>query len=220
MLKTEPAVIIFAAAISLLLQVAQVDGAYGQSGIVDKCNSTASSATGMNVACPQRDGDALGTAGLTVSVTVRDNTNFPMVGLAPTDIWLVGCDFKLMFCGGTTGINAAAPTNAQGQTTITGRIAAGGCEAGVRVVVQGTLIGGGACAPICLGIAIRSPDLVGAAGGPPDLRVNSLDLARFATDYRSPPKAYNACVDYAAPFGVVDLGDFAVFGRHFTHQCD
>ena len=214
MLKRKSTVLLLAGTV-WFLQVAHADGV----GIVDPCKSTASSATGVNAACPQRDGDALGTAGLTVSVTVKDHSDAPIVGLPRTDIWLVGCDLKLFLCGGSAGINAATPTNALGQTTITGKIAAGGCDVGVKVVAQGVVIGGGACAPVCLGIAVRSPDLVGAAGGPPDLRVNSLDLVKFAADYRSPPKAYNPCLDYAAPFGVVDLSDFAVFGKHFSHLC-
>jgi len=216
MLKAESAVLLLAGTILLVLHV---DGVNSASGIVHPCNSTASSATGVVVACPQSDGNALGAAGLTISVTVRDNTNAPIVGMPRADVWLAGCNFLLVLCGGSGAINAAAPTNVLGQTTITGDIAAGGCDVGVKVIVQGIVIGGGACAPICLGIAVRSPDLVGAAGGLPDYKVNSLDLAKFATDYRSPPKAYNPCIDYIAPFGIVDLGDFAVFGRHFNHKC-
>jgi hypothetical protein len=219
MVKTETALLLFAGAVSTFLLLTRADGVNSASGIVSPCNSTASSATGVNVACPQSDGNALSAAGLIISVTVKDNTNAAIVGMPPGDIWLVGCNFKLVLCGGSGAINATASTNVLGQTTIAGDIAAGGCDSGVRVVCQGTVIGGGACAQPCLGIAVRSPDLIGPAAGPPDLRVNSLDFAKFTTDYRSPPKAYNPCIDYAAPFGVVDLKDFAVFGWHYTHIC-
>lgn len=212
MLKGKFAVLSLAAAALLCLQVAGVGTV--QSGVVDPCNSSASGAAGVIFACPQSDGDALSGAGLTISVTVLDNVNAPVVGVAAADIWLVGCSDLLALCGGSGAINAAAPTDVNGQTTITGDIAAGGCDlGGVRVVVQGIVIGAGVCADPCVAVKVKSADINGS------LVVNLVDFATFGAGYTSPPKPYNECIDFTAPFGTVTLPDFAKYGSHNNHTC-
>ncbi|MDH4038258.1 MAG: hypothetical protein OEX18_15790 [Candidatus Krumholzibacteria bacterium] len=205
-------------AVVFAASLADVPSAPARFSIPDPCQSTATSAAGMHFICPAGDGDVLGDAGLTITVTVVvDQT--PVPNIPPEDFWLIGCNDLISLCGGANSINATAPTDENGMTTITGTLAGSGCDAGVRVVVQGIVLGNGACAPICLPIATRSPDQKNPAGGPPDLLVSSADFAFFGTSYESPPKPYFACHDFAIPYGTITLADFARFGAHYGHSC-
>lgn len=195
----------------LCLQVAGVETV--SSGVVDPCNSVAIGAAGVVRLCPRGDAGSLSAAGLTISVTVLDNVSAPVIGIPAADIWLVGCNDLLTLCGGSGAINASAPTDDNGQTTIDGSMAAGGCDQGVRVVVQGIVVGAGVCADPCVPVTGRSLDING------DLIVNLPDFSAFGLGYTSPPKPYNPCIDYAAVFGVVSLADFALFGAHYNHSC-
>ena len=201
-----------AASAFLALSLVLVSTAGAQ--IVDFCNTTASSPTGVLFACPQGDGTTLSAAGLTITVTVIDNVNQPVVGIPAEDIWLIGCNDLLGLCEGADAISASGPTDANGQTTITAAFAAGGCDVGgLRVVVQGIVVGAGACGQPCLPIKVRSADITG------DLHVDLIDLAQFSAGYASPPKPYVECIDYAAPFGTVTLADFAKYAAHYQHLC-
>lgn len=239
MLKGKFAVLSIGAAALLCLQVAGVSTV--NSGIVSKCNSTASSPGTYPVdiqdvafACPKGDvtagfadvnPDPILVNNLTISVTVKDNTNAAIVGMPATDIWAKGCNDGLVLCGGSATISASAATDALGMTTITGDMATGGCDTGLNVVVQGVVLGGGVCPVICLGIAVRTPDYTGPGGGAPDgtvTLVDFTDLAKgFPTKYQSPPKPYVACYDLVGSpaFGTVTLPDFAKFGEHLNHPC-
>jgi hypothetical protein len=226
MLKGKFAVLSLAAAALLCLQVAGVNTV--NSGVVDPCNSTASSASGNTFACPASDGDPLSLNGLTISVHIEDNTMTPVVGIPASDFWLIGCNNLLVLCGGSGSIDATAATDLSGNTTIAADIAAGGCDTGVQVVVQSIVLGGGACPVLCLGIVVRSPDILGPAAGPPDLKVDVLDFAAFGGLYPFPGAGHTygpgACqnsarIDFVAPYGTVDISDFAKFGAHYNHQC-
>jgi len=183
--------------------------------ILDICNSSAVAPPGVLFCCPQGDGDALAANGLTVTVTIRDNVNAPIANVLASDIWLTSCaNGVLAMCGGSAAINASAPTDQNGVTTITARFAVGGCDnTGVRAVFQGMAIGAGVCGDPCLPIKIRSPDINA------NYVVNLVDFAVFGTGYTSPPKAYNECLDFAAPFGTITLADFAKYGVHSNHSC-
>jgi hypothetical protein len=182
--------------------------------IPDPCQSTVSSASGVLLACPRGDGPTLADGGLTVSLAVRDAIGFPVPGIPATDIWLIGCNNLLALCGGSGAINASGPTDASGQTTVTDAFAAGGCDlGGVRVVVQGIVIGAGGCGQPCAPVKVKSPDIDS------NLAVNVADFARFGAGYTSPPKTYNECLDFAVPFGTVDLADLVKFAVHFGHAC-
>jgi hypothetical protein len=212
MLKGKFAVLSLAAAALLCLQVANVETV--NSGVVDACNSSASSGAGVAIACPQSDGTGLGGAGLTISVTVLDNVSAPVVGVPAADVSLIGCNDLLALCGGSGAIAASAATDLNGLTTITGDLSAGGCDVGgVRVVVQGVVIGGGACGDPCLLVVFKSPDIDGS------LKCDVVDFAIFGPGYTSPPKVYSECLDFVSPFLVVNLADFALFGSHYQHQC-
>jgi hypothetical protein len=183
-------------------------------GVWDPCNSIYNLPEGVLFACPQGDGDPLGPQGLTIEVFVRDNTNVPIKGIPAEDFWLVGCNDLLELCGGSASIDASGPTDANGYTTIVGDLAGGGCDSGgVRIVVQGTVLGAGVCGTPCIPIKVRSPDING------NLLVNLADFALFGAGYTSPPKPYDECLDFATSFGIVNLGDFAKFGSHYNHVC-
>jgi hypothetical protein len=226
MLKGKFAVLSLAAAALLCLQVAGVNTV--NSGVVDPCNSTATATGGNNFACPQSDGDALSTGGNTINVTVKDNTNTAVAGIPASDFWVIGCNNLLVLCGGAGSSGATAATDLAGMTTIATDIAAGGCDTGLEVVVQSIVLGGGPCAVLCLGIVVRSPDLLGPAAGPPDLKVDVLDFAKFGSLYPFPGGGHlygpgacqnSAAVDFVAPFGTVNVQDFAKFGAHYNHKC-
>jgi hypothetical protein len=222
----------------LCWQVASVETV--NSGIVDACSSDVSANAGVVLVCPLGDGDALtaavGGVNAQISLTVKDNTGAGIAGVPATDMWTVGCNDGLLLCGGSSGSNADAATDAGGNTTFSQEPTAGGCDTGLYVVVQGVIIQDKAtCTPKCLGIQARSPDYKSAgAPGPapcggdlrcPDSKVSTADFSWFVTHYPTagnPGAPYFACADYAATLGVIGLSDFSKFTVHFAgagHKC-
>jgi hypothetical protein len=184
------------------------------SGIIDACLSEATTAGGCYMVCPQGDADRLDANGATISVVVNDNTGAGIPGVPAADFWLMGCnDPGLVLCAGGGAINADSATNANGETTISGQLGAGGCDSiGVYVVVQGVIVEDVSCNPDCLAIIAASPDING------DLVVDLIDLSEFSKSYTSPPKQYLNCKDFNCD-GVIDLIDFSLFSQHYLHQC-
>ncbi len=183
------------------------------SGIVNPCSSTASSASACYLVCPQGDGDRLDAVGATISVTVRDNLGAPIPNIVASDFWLIGWNDALALCGGSGSINADSASAADGTTTISGDLAAGGCDDGFQVVVQGVIIAdpNDWTQALCLAIVVRSPDLNA------DLVVDILDFSAFGDFYNTDP-AGDPCSDFNCD-GVIDLLDFAAFGNHYLHFC-
>lgn len=238
MLKGKYVLLSLAAAL-VCWQVAGINNA--NSGIVDACKSSVTATAGVVLVCPLGDGDALtapvGGGNSQITLTVRDNANVGIAGIPATDMWLVGCNDALLLCGGSTGSNADAVTNASGTTTFSNEPIAGGCDTGLYAVVQGVIIqDSGTCQPKCLAIAARSPDYKSAgAPGPapcggdlkcPDSKVTNADFSWFVTHYptgANPGATYLACADYAAPLGSpIGLADFSKFTVHFAgagHKC-
>jgi hypothetical protein len=210
--------LVAAALLCWQMMPAAVDTA--NSGIVHPCSSTATSGAGpyCAAACPQGDGDNLGDVGGLITVVVRDQTGTPIPGIPASDYWLIGCNDLLALCGGSGSINADSASNASGVTTIGGGqdLAAGGCDTGVQVVVQGTVLKDPAsvdCTGIlCLPINVVSVDYNG------DLICDLIDFSIFGPAFPSPPQTYDACLDYNCD-GLIDLIDFSIFGGHFLHQC-
>jgi hypothetical protein len=199
-------------------QVASVDIA--ASGVISACSSTAIAAPGCYVICPQGDGDRLGVTGSTIYVVAKDATGFPLAGIPAADFWLIGCLDQLVLCGGGGSINADSASNANGRTTISGDLAASGCDLdGVAVVIQGVIVAEKTTclAPLCLAIIAKSPDMTGD-GGPIDGLVDIIDLAEFAANYTSPPKPLFDCADFNCD-GLVDIIDFSIFAQHYLHAC-
>ena len=207
MFKHKVAVLSIVSAVLLLAAAA-----FG--GIVDPCESTATTAAGPNTCvliCPAGDGDQLIDKGAAIDVTVNDDTGTGIEGILATDFYLVDCDPSraMVLCGGSASSNANAATDANGDTQMTGDIAAGGCAQGLSVVVQGFTIG---CPAICMtNIWVKSPDTNG------DLLVNIQDFSTFGAQY--PPQPFtDTCVDYNCD-GIVNLQDFSLFGLHYFHLC-
>lgn len=248
MLKGKYVVLSLAAAL-VCWQLAGIETV--NSGVVDPCKTTATAGVGtsfvgtvnspggvvvvnssLTFACPQGDGDALSANGLTITVTVKDNTNAPIPGVPASDFWVIGCNDRLTLCGGAGSLGASAATDAAGVTTITGDPATSGCDIGVRVVVQGIVVQTAACTPLCLAIAVATPDMKasGCAGENicPDGWVDNLDFQYFAFSYTTagnPTPLYRYCHDYATPYGQISLADFSKFSVHRQypatkgHQC-
>jgi len=211
--KTVFAVLTLATALCLAATLTFSDSSAGSPiGIPDPCLSSVSSASGTVLACPAGDGETLAEKGLQISVTCRDGENLPIVAIPATDFWLIGCNNNLTLCGGSVSSNADHVTDASGQTTISGTIAAGGSDQ-IMVVVQGIVIG---CPPTCLAIDVKSPDLTG------NLVVDLADAALFATGY--PPQPYRPESDLDGD-GSVGILDYALLYQHFyypseKHQCN
>ncbi len=176
-------------------------------------------AGGCYVTCPQGDGDGLAEIGAVITVTVTDITGAPIVGIPAGDYWLIGCEDNIVLCAGSHAINADSASNADGVTTISGRLAAGGCDNSLVVVVQGIVATDpdDQSTPLCLPYETKSPDVTGD-GGVVDQVVDIIDLATFAMGYTSPPQVYDACFDFNCD-GTVGLIDFAIFAQHFLHWC-
>ncbi|UCG52792.1 MAG: hypothetical protein JSW58_04360 [Candidatus Latescibacterota bacterium] len=192
----------------LIGPILSVSTADARLGIVDPCNSTASSPGGCVMVCPAGDGENLSDDGATITVTVNDGVGNPIAYIPASDFWLIGCADGLVLCGGSASSNADGPTDDNGITTISGTIAAGGYDGGLEVVVQGVLIG---CPVICLPITVPSVDISG------DLAVTLIDFAMFAQSY--PPQPYDPSCDFNCD-GLVDLVDFSKFAFHFYDPCE
>ena len=163
---------------------------------------------------------ATGVINSTIFITAKDITGAAIAGIPAADFWLIGCNDQLVLCGGGGSINATAASDVNGQTTITGDLAASGCDlGGVSVVIQGVVLveQGNCTAALCLPITTISPDITGN-GGIIDGAVDLIDLADFAAGYTSPPKPYDACLDFNCD-GVVDIIDFSIFAQHYLHVC-
>lgn len=207
------------------------------SGVVNPCSSTASVDLGdapyCFLVCPRGDGDIL--AGIvqplpgphdgTITVTVKDDFGNPLVGIPATDFWLIGCNDLIGLCGGSLSSNAFAATNASGTTTMQGAIIGGGCDDGLQVVVQGTVIAdpNDWNTPLCVDIYAKSPDRIDAGSGleTPDFDISLADFGKFGDAFPTPanPGApYDPCADYNCS-GDISLADFGIFGAHWTHNC-
>jgi len=205
----------------------------GNAQIVDLFFSTATSAPGVHYACPAGDGDLLSANGLTITVTLIDNTQVPMPNVPATDMWIADCSpGGLVLCSATESPFVGGVTDAAGIIMLDGSLAASGCDnSGLYVVVQGFLI------PTCVPITVRTPDMKsGGAPGPPacggeilcpDGKVTLADLAYFLTHYptaANPTPPYVPCVDFWTPYGApVTLVDFVKMASHYSnspaHQC-
>jgi hypothetical protein len=147
---------------------------------------------------------------------VRDQTGAPIAAIPAADFWLIGWADNLALCGGAGSINATAASDALGETTIAAAMFGGGCDEGVAVVVQGTIILDPAnnwTDPLCLDIKVRSPD------GDGDLVVNSVDFTQFGNSWTALGGIYDACMDFDCNT-ISNSIDFTVFGNHWEHSCN
>jgi len=161
---------------------------------------------------PDGSGDSLANAlapggsrvDATISVTLRDSQNRPIVDYPAGDIFLRFTDGTVISCD--DGLVADGPTDIAGQTTISGPFRSGG-HAGLypaRLVV-------GECEVLGFPLELRvnSPDIDG------DLVVDIPDLVTFNGDVGS--AAYRSDFNFS---GHVDLADFVLLSHHFAVGCD
>ena len=181
--------------------------------ILDPCLSTASPVgwpAGIAV-CPAGDGRSLSDVGATINLRIRDTNNLPIVNMAPEDVWLAGC-VNLTLCNSSESSMADRLTDENGETEMSGTMAAGGSDTGVLVIVQGNvlLFTLNCVDNLCLPFEVRSADMNG------DLVVNLVDLSQFAAAF--PPNAYSAAADFTFD-GIVGLGDVSFLAQHLLHAC-
>lgn len=168
-------------------------------------NSTAQSPAGHLTVFPDGSGPSLASAGLVVELWVVGCPGEPIVGYPRLDMWLHGeepADLSVCYRGSL----ADADTDADGYTTFSGALQAGGhSQAGLAVYVAGVKLWGGPPLPITL----NSPDING------DLVVNMQDLATFAIDYAQGPTFRSDLVRD----GVLDLKDVGRFAGALGVSC-
>jgi hypothetical protein len=209
--------VIAAALLCWQMMPANVDTA--NSGIVDPCSSTASAIGCCLYVCPAGDGPTLSDCGSIISIQAKDQTGTPIAGIPPADVWVEGvaqlppwCT-PMVLCGGSGSSNADSTTNAQGRTTMSGAIGAGGASQGLLVSIQGVIVDDQAvnCASHkVLAYTVTSPDINA------DLIVDIIDFSIFAGVY--PPNPYSVCADFDCN-GIVDIIDFSIFAQHYLHVC-
>jgi hypothetical protein len=171
----------------------------------DPSLSTATSNNGHTYIAADGTGPSLASAGLTITVTLRDAVGVPISNFPFQDIWVgsdVPGDVVLCYQGSLADKN----TDAAGMTTISGPIVGGGStQAGLRVYASGLAID---TSP--LPISVNSPDINR------DLWVDIADLGPFAVDY------INGHYDYEIDFngdGAENLVDLGIFVMHNGMGC-
>lgn len=171
------------------------------------CQAAGPSGTPTVLVCPQGDGPSLADAGAVITLVYTDTEGTPVPGLGPATL-VGGCSGGIALCG--PHLTSDGVTDATGTTTVSGVIAAGGRDVEIQWSV------GNIPEPLCLlqfaVVNLVSPDING------DLAVDVVDFSIFANGYSSPPKAYDARLDYNGD-AAVDLLDFALFAQHFGHRC-
>jgi len=147
-----------------------------------------------------------GRADATITVTVVDGFNVPIVDYPFEDIWLQSAGVTgtgLIACGGSA--TADANTDVHGETVFANPLFAGGWYMdATRVVISGDPLTSGD-----LNLRFNSPDING------DGRVNLEDAGFFTIIYYS---GY----DYAGDFnfdGNVDLTDAGILGSRISASC-
>jgi hypothetical protein len=209
--STLSVLVVVALAAALSIFFATVD--HAATGIPDPCISSSQvPGAGRLLICPAGDGQTLAEIGSVVQVQILDSFGDPIPMVPATDIWLDGCYSGLALCFGSGSSRADHITDANGRTTISGTIQAGGCDNSLIVWVQGVrLVSGPLCAvPECLTVTVRSPDFT------EDLLVDLLDLTRFSFSYHQPN--FEPCHDITFD-GAVDLMDLTLFALHWYHDC-
>ncbi len=192
-------------------------------GDVDECESEAGTTCSLRVSvCPAGDFEFIrnGCGGDAdyIWVEVKDAGGVGIAGIPWTDYWMNACDSGQELCLCASPIAADSLTNDNGRTTISGRMAAGGCilTGGMYVACQGkTLLAKPDCLdPICLDIVIVSPDINA------DCAVNLSDLSFFGQSYNKQlgDAGYDPCCDFNDD-DWCNLSDFSFMGEHYLHEC-
>jgi len=205
-----------------------VSAARTVAGDMDDYSTAGLSCQGMKLTvCPGGDFEQIrngcGGTGAYIWIEARPD-DVPQPGIPVTDFWINACNpaTQLSLCA--QPIIADSMTGANGRTTFSGILRAGGCAltGGIWIAIQGRRVyvdPPNGSTVLCLDIIIKSPDLVGR-GGPPDGVVDLSDLIPFGFSYNKNlgQAGYNACCDYNDD-NHCNLSDFAFFATHYQHGC-
>lgn len=189
---------------------------FATAGVPDLLKSTAATAyTGATAAVlfniPNGGGSAFdaarditGAVDATVTVTLIDGLNAPVVGFPFEDVWLESADGGMAMCvGGTT---ADANSDAAGQTTWATPLAAGGFSLALtKVVISGAALTSSAGLPLHHNSADISGDGV----------VNLTDVPLFVNDFYG---AYAFRSDFSFD-AVINLSDVVKMGTAIGASC-
>lgn len=180
------------------------------------CESSAETAGGVLLVCPAGDGPTLESIGATIHITLLYCLPpMPLVWMPPQDIWIqtpvYPWDDRFCVGNGSAAVNADAPSDANGQTTISGAIAACGYfDDPLYVFAGGVLLESDATCDNPLPLILVSPDI--NADHVVDIVDFSLFGGVFSAGGTDPHMDFNGD-------GLVDLIDVSLFGQHFTHTC-
>lgn len=146
----------------------------------------------------------------TIIVELLDGWGDPVAGYPAEDLWLTTTGATLVLCDG--GIRADGPTGADGRTTFSGPVRAGGHlipASDNRLLVE---TAHGALHYSSLGdLSLTSPDLDG------DLDVDLSDVILFAQGYLD-YGTYDPELDFHYD-GVINLSDLIVMTQHRNLVC-
>jgi hypothetical protein len=211
----------------LLFSLLLVFATTAYAGDVDECQSDwgwsgIDCAVPRIAICPQGDfefiRDGCGPGNDYIWVDVLDIGGTGISGVPWSDYWLQACDPAEELCLCANPVVADSLTNSAGRTTITGRIAGGGCvvTGGLYLAIQGKIVvNWPACTEVkCVIIIIVTVDLTA------DCQVNLSDLGVFGLSYNKQlgDAGYNTCCDYNDD-DKCNLSDFAFMGEHYLHEC-
>jgi len=153
------------------------------------------------MAVPDGNGDAFDQAILPggtrtnglIMVALLDPMGVPIPGYPYEDIWLAASEGGLSFCA--LGNNAAANTDANGETWFRDPLRGGGASEGLlQVVVSGMAL----VSSPGVRILVNSPDLNG------DLEVGVIDVSIFAGDFYGAYR-YRSDFDFNGQIGLTDV---------------
>jgi hypothetical protein len=153
---------------------------------------------------PAGRGPALDAIGCTITVQLLDATGSPVSGYPAQDVWVddVG-NGDLYLCPGAA--RADAPSDGDGFTTFTGRLAMGGwTQEGLQVYVAGQAIA------VPLPLDVNGPDITR------DGTVDVADLGEFTVDFVAGAPVFRS--DLVAD-GSMDIADLGAFAIHFGDEC-
>jgi hypothetical protein len=218
MLKGKHVVLTVWTAALLCWQFLPMNAEIASGGIIDPCSSDCwTNGTEALVVCPQNDGNTLAERNSIIYLVVKMPNGTGIGGIQASDIWVIGVGTgDLALIGGSGSSDADSATNDNGETTISGSIAAGGQDSLLAVCVQSVVIEECSAPAKKLPIKTRSPDIDG--DGDVDLADFAIFGQAWANWYPPPPQdIYDWRCDYDGD-GDIDLADFSIFGQHWDHS--
>jgi hypothetical protein len=159
---------------------------------------------------PDGSGETFAATGITIRVYIKDCNGVPLPGIPREEIVIF--NNRMCFCPG--GNIADQPTDANGVTTFSGTLAAGGCvenpvPVATIVVWDGAVIG-------TLPVKFNSPDAVPASPCQVDASDFSALVQRRGAQVGQPN--YSICFDYNED-GSIDASELSLFANALGAGC-